>query len=84
MIYENMGLKIMAGVLSALIVGVISWGISVNARLSVVEFQVQNYRQMYMDNADKADKQMKELIDKVNDIQNKVTELSVKQEDAAK
>lgn len=84
MIYENMGLKIMAGVLSALIVGVISWGISVNARLSVVEFQVQNNRQMYMDNADKADKQMKELIDKVNDIQNKVTELSVKQEEAAK
>lgn len=82
--YENMGLKIMAGVLSALIVGVISWGISVNARLSVVEFQVQNNRQMYMDNADKADKQMKELIDKVNDIQNKITELSVKQEDGAK
>ena len=82
--YENMGLKIMAGVLSALIVGVISWGISVNARLSVVEFQVQNNRQMYMDNADRADKQMKELIDKVNDIQNKITELSVKQEDGAK
>lgn len=82
--YENMGLKIMAGVMSALIVGVISWGISVNARLSVVEFQVQNNRQMYMDNADKADKQMKELIDKVNDIQNKITELSVKQEDGAK
>ena len=79
-----MGLKIMAGVLSALIVGVISWGISVNARLSVVEFQVQNNRQMYMDNADRADKQMKELIDKVNDIQNKITELSVKQEDGAK
>lgn len=84
MIYENMGLKIMAGVLSALIVGVISWGINVNARLSAVEFQVQNNRQMYMDKANKADKQMKELIDKVNDIQNKVTELSVKQEEDAK
>ena len=40
--YENMGLKIMAGVLSALIVGVISWGISVNARLAVAGTRVES------------------------------------------
>ena len=77
----NWWLKVFGGTLATLIVGVISWGIGVNARLSVLEFQVANNRQMYMDNADKAARQMKEL-DKVNDIQIKVTELSVKQEDS--
>lgn len=78
----NFWIKVFGSVLATLIVGVFSWGIGVNARLSVLEFQVANNRQMYMDNADKAARQMKELMDKVNDIQIKVTELSVKQEDS--
>lgn len=78
----NFWIKVFGSVLATMIVGVISWGIGVHARLSVLEFQVANNRQMYMDNADKAARQMKELMDKVNDIQIKVTELSVKQEDS--
>ena len=74
-------LKALSGVMGTLIVGVIAWGIGINARISVLEFQVRANQEAYQEQMAKNDRQMKELIDKVSDIQMKVTELSVKQED---
>lgn len=74
-------MKALSGVMGTLIVGVIAWGIGINARISVLEFQVRVNQEAYQEQMAKNDRQMKELIDKVSDIQMKVTELSVKQED---
>ena len=74
-------MKALSGVMGTLIVGVIAWGIGINARISVLEFQVRANQEAYQEQAAKNDRQMKELIDKVSDIQMMVTELSVKQED---
>lgn len=74
-------MKALSGVMGTLIVGVIAWGIGINARISVLEFQVRANQEAYQEQMAKNDRQMKELIDKVSDIQMKVTELSVKQED---
>ena len=74
-------MKALSGVMGTLIVGVIAWGIGINARISVLEFQVRANQEAYQEQTAKNDRQMKELIDKVSDIQMKVTELSVKQED---
>lgn len=74
-------MKALSGVMGTLIVGVIAWGIGINARISVLEFQVRANQEAYQEQMTKNDRQMKELIDKVSDIQMKVTELSVKQED---
>lgn len=74
--------KILVSVVSAIIVAAIMGWIQLNARISVLEVQVRNDRELYQRNAEKSDKQMTELINKINDIQMKVTELSVKvQED---
>lgn len=74
-------MKALSGVMGTLIVGVIAWGIGINARISVLEFQVRANQEAYQEQMAKNDRQMKELIDKVSDIQMKVTELSVKQGD---
>lgn len=56
--------------------------VQINSRISILEVQVQNDRELFLKNSEKADKQMGELINKINDIQVKVTELTVKvQED---
>ena len=74
--------KILVSVVSAIIVAAIMGWIQLNARISVLEVQVRNDRELYQRNAEKSDKQMPELTNKINDIQMKVTELSVKvQED---
>lgn len=74
--------KVMASVVSAILIAAVMGWIQLNARISVLEVQVQNDKELYQRNSEKADKQMNELMNKVNDIQVKVTELSVKvQED---
>lgn len=47
-----------------------------NSRISILEVEVQNDHQTLMDNQGKSDKNMKELMDKINDIQIKVTQLN--------
>lgn len=71
---NNLFDKIMAGVMSALIVGCFSGWVQINSRISMLEIQAQNDHINY----DKQDRQMRELIEKVNDIQVKVSTLAVR------
>ena len=70
--------KVMASVVSAILVAAVMGWIQLNARISVLEVQVQNDKELYQRNSEKSDKQMNELMNKVSDIQVKVTELAVK------
>lgn len=60
---------------TALIVIAGAW-VQINSRISVLEVQVQNDHDMFVTNQQKAEKDMCLLIDKINDIQLKVTRLS--------
>ena len=60
---------------TALIVIAGAW-VQINSRISVLEEQVQNDHDMFITNQQKAEKDMCLLIDKINDIQLKVTRLS--------
>ena len=60
---------------TALIVIAGAW-IQINSRISVLEVQVQNDHDLFVTNQQKAEKDMCLLIDKINDIQLKVTRLS--------
>lgn len=60
---------------TALIVIAGAW-VQINSRISVLEVQVQNDHDMFITNQQKAEKDMCLLIDKINDIQLKVTCLS--------
>jgi Tfp pilus assembly protein PilO len=60
---------------TALIVIAGAW-VQINSRISVLEVQVQNDHDMFITNQQKAEKDMSVLMDKVNDIQLKVTRLS--------
>ena len=60
---------------TALIVIAGAW-IQINSRISVLEVQVRNDHDMFITNQQKAEKDMCLLIDKINDIQLKVTRLS--------
>jgi Tfp pilus assembly protein PilO len=60
---------------TALIVIAGAW-VQINSRISVLEVQVQNDHDMFITNQQKAEKDMCLLIDKINDIQLKVTRLS--------
>lgn len=70
--------KVMASVVSAILIAAVMGWIQLNARISVLEVQVQNDKELYQKNSERSDKQMNELMNKVNDIQVKVTELTVK------
>ena len=60
---------------TALIVIAGAW-VQINSRISVLEVQVQNDHDMFITNQQKAEKDMCLLIDKISDIQLKVTRLS--------
>ena len=60
---------------TALIVIAGAW-VQINSRISVLEVQVQNDHDLFITNQQKAEKDMCLLIDKINDIQLKVTRLS--------
>ena len=60
---------------TALIVIAGAW-VQINSRISVLEVQVHNDHDMFLTNQQKAEKDMCLLIDKINDIQLKVTRLS--------
>lgn len=60
---------------TALIVIAGAW-VQINSRISVLEVQVQNDHDLFVTNQQKAEKDMCLLIDKINDIQLKVTRLS--------
>ena len=60
---------------TALIVIAGAW-VQINSRISVLEVQVQNDHDMFIVNQEKASKDMQVLMNKINDIQIKVTQLS--------
>ena len=63
-------------ILATVIIAFIGAWIQINSRISILEVQVQNDHQAFSDQQDKSDKAMQELMNKVNDIQIKVTQLS--------
>lgn len=62
--------------ITVLIAFIGAW-IQLNSRISILEVQVQNDHNLFMDNGH----DMKELKDKVTDIQIKVTELGTRQQE---
>ena len=62
-------------ILGVVLVGFVGAWIQINSRISVVEIQVQNDHDMFIVNQDKASKDMAVLMQKINDIQIKVTQL---------
>jgi hypothetical protein len=62
-------------ILGVVLVGFAGAWIQINSRISVVEIQVQNDHDMFIVNQDKASKDMAVLMQKINDIQIKVTQL---------
>lgn len=71
------GLKnIIFGVIATAIISFIGAWVQINSRISVLAVQVENDHNVFTDNRDKSEKDMKELMNKVNDIQIKVTQLN--------
>jgi uncharacterized membrane protein YqgA involved in biofilm formation len=68
--------NILITTLATVIIAFIGAWIQINSRISILEVQVQNDHQSFSDNQNKSDKAMKELMNKINDIQIKVTQLS--------
>ena len=68
--------NILITIVATVIIAFISAWIQINSRISILEVQVQNDHQAFSDNQNKSDKTMKELMNKINDIQIKVTQLS--------
>ena len=62
-------------ILGVVLIGFVGAWIQINSRISVVEIQVQNDHDMFIVNQDKASKDMAVLMQKINDIQIKVTQL---------
>jgi hypothetical protein len=62
-------------ILGVVLIGFVGAWIQINSRISVVEVQVQNDHDLFIVNQDKANKDMTVLMNKVNDIQIKVTQL---------
>ena len=72
---ENGIRAIIITVLSAVVIGMGTGWIQINSRISVVEVQVQRDHDMFVANQRKSTEDMEILIDKLNDIQIKVTQL---------
>ena len=72
---ENGIRAIIITVLSAVVIGMGAGWIQINSRISVVEVQVQRDHDMFVANQRKSTEDMEILIDKLNDIQIKVTQL---------
>jgi hypothetical protein len=68
--------SVFASVLAGVVMVFIGGWIQINSRISILEVQVQNDHQSFSANQEKSDKAMKELMDKINDIQIKVTQLN--------
>lgn len=68
--------NILITIVATVIIAFIGAWIQINSRISILEVQVQNDHQSFSDNQNKSDKTMKELMNKINDIQIKVTQLS--------
>lgn len=64
------------GAFITVLVAFIGAWIQLNSRISILEVQVQNDHNLFMDNGH----DMKELKDKITDIQIKVTELGTRQQ----
>lgn len=62
-------------ILGVVLAGFVGAWIQINSRISVVEIQVQNDHDMFIVNQDKASKDMAVLMQKIDDIQIKVTQL---------
>jgi hypothetical protein len=62
-------------ILGVVLIGFVGAWIQINSRISVLEVQVQNDHDMFIVNQDKASKDMAVLMQKINDIQIKVTQL---------
>lgn len=63
-------------ILATIIISFVGAWIQINSRISVLEVQVQNDHDMFIVNQEKAQKDMQVLMNKINDIQIKVTQLS--------
>lgn len=63
------------GALSVILAGFVAGWIQINSRISVVEVQVKNDHDLFVSRQKEASSDMKELMQKVNDIQIKVTRL---------
>ena len=63
-------------ILATIIISFVGAWIQINSRISVLEVQVQNDHGMFIVNQEKASKDMQVLMNKINDIQIKVTQLS--------
>lgn len=72
---ENGIRAIIITVLSAVVIGMGAGWIQINSRISVIEVQVQRDHDMFVANQRKSTEDMEILIDKLNDIQIKVTQL---------
>lgn len=70
--------KVIVSAVSTLAAGTLMGLVQANARISVLEVQVSNVGDLYRRNADKTEKQMNELIHKVDVIKDKVTELNTR------
>lgn len=57
--------------------------VQINSRISMLEVKVQSDHNLYMDSSRRADNDMKELKEKLTDIQVKVTELGTRQDELA-
>ena len=67
--------NILITTLATVIIAFIGAWIQINSRISILEVQVNDDHSLFSANQDKSEKDMKELMDKVNDIQIKVTQL---------
>jgi hypothetical protein len=67
--------NILYSAFGVIIAGFVGGWIQINSRISVVEVQVKNDHDLFVSRQKEASSDMKELIQKVNDIQIKVTRL---------
>lgn len=72
------------GVIGTIIVAFCGAWVQITSRISILEVQVRNDHDMFMANQDKADARMNEIIEKINDIQIKVTHLNDVKQDRIK
>lgn len=68
--------NVIFGVMATTIISFIGAWVQINSRISVLAVQEEDDHNVFIDNKDKSEKDMKELMNKVNDIQIKVTQLN--------
>ena len=65
----------LVGILATIVIALGASWMSLNKRIDILEVQVQNDHDMFIVNQEKASKDMCVLMQKINDIQIKVTQL---------